>query len=94
MNIVHTQEKNRFDLFDGEGRRIGEIEYKPGEGNTLYATHTEVFKGNEGQGHAARLLDALVAYAEGRGATIRPVCSYVKAMFKKYPEKYAAVIQG
>lgn len=91
MEIKHTPDESRFDLYDEAGAHVGEIEYKPGDDNTLYATHTEVFPGNEGKGYARLLLDALVAYARKTGAKIVPVCGYVVAQFKRNPEKYADV---
>lgn len=93
MQIKHDEEAKQFVLLDDDGARMGEIEYKNGGNNDLYATHTEVFPAYEGQGHATRLLDALVEYAEGQGAKIVPICPYVISAFKRYPEKYAGVIK-
>ncbi|MDL2324571.1 N-acetyltransferase [Ruminococcaceae bacterium OttesenSCG-928-A16] len=92
MEMKHDEAARQFVLLDDDGTRMGEIEYKKGGNNDLYATHTEVFAPFEGQGHAGRLLDALVNFAEQNNAKIVPICPYVIAAFKKYPEKYAAVI--
>lgn len=93
MEIQHIEEKKRFDLLSDDGTRMGEIEYMKGGNNELYATHTEVFPEYEGHGYAAKLLDAMAAWAEENGYTIVPVCPYVVRAFQKYPEKYAAVIK-
>lgn len=93
MNITHNQKARRFDLLDEQGERLGEIEYRNSGKNQLCAVHTQVYPGNQGKGYGTLLLDALVAFAEERGATITPLCPYVAAMFKKYPEKYARVIE-
>ena len=92
MELIHNAEKSRFELYDDERALIGEIAYRRRADGALRATHTRVFPGHEGQGHAGRLLDALAAYAEAQGARVIPECAYVAAMFKKYPDKYAAVI--
>lgn len=93
MTIRHTEEKNRFDLYGEAGEHIGEIAYMPGGGKELFATHTEVFPEYEGKGHAASLLDALADYARKEGAKIVPICPYVIAAFRKFPEKYADVMK-
>ncbi|MDL2327130.1 N-acetyltransferase [Ruminococcaceae bacterium OttesenSCG-928-A11] len=94
MKTIHTEAKRRFDLYGDDGIHLGEIEYMNGGNNDIYATHTEVFKGFEGKGYARTLLETLVAFAEGKGLKIVPVCPYVVAEFKKDPEKYAAVIKS
>lgn len=93
MDIKHDEAAKRFNLYDEDGTKMGEIEYMKGGNNELYATHTEVFPEFEGRGLAAKLLDAMAAFAEEKGAKIVPVCPYVIHAFQKYPEKYAAVIK-
>lgn len=93
MEIKHNEEKQRFELYGENGAHMGEIEYKNGGNNDIYATHTEVFPQYEGKGHAATLLDTMVAWAKENNRKIVPICPYVIAAFKKYPDKYAAVIK-
>ena len=93
MKHIHNEAKKKIDLYTDEGVHVGEIEYMNGGNNELYATHTEVFKGHEGQGHGRQLLDALVELARSKDAKIVPICPYVIAEFKKNPEKYADVIK-
>ena len=93
MKTTHDREKERIDLYTDDGVRVGEIEYKLGGNNELFATHTEVFQGNEGKGYGSQLVDALAAYAEETNATIRPVCPFVTALFQRKPDKYAKVIK-
>ena len=93
MDIRHTPEKKRFDLYDETGERVGEIEYMPGGNNEIYATHTEVFSPHEGKGYAGKLLAAMAEWAEREGKVIIPICPYVIAAFKKHPDKYAAVMK-
>lgn len=93
MNVAHNPEKKCFEIFNDENTKMGLIEYMNGGNNEIYATHTEVFPEFEGQGLARHLLDAMVAWAEQENLKIVPVCGYVIGAFKKYPEKYAAVIK-
>ena len=93
MKTIQNEAQKRFDLYNDDGTHVGEIEYMSGGNNALYATHTEVFTGNEGKGYAGILLDALVAYAIAQDKKIVPICPYVKKAFLEHPEKYAAVIK-
>lgn len=93
MKTKHDAEKKRIDLYTDEGTHVGEIEYMRGGNNELFATHTEVFRGNEGKGYGSQLVDALAAYAAETDAIIKPVCPFVKALFQRKPEKYAKVIE-
>lgn len=93
MDIRYNEEAHRFDMYAEDGTHVGEIEYKPSGTGEWYATHTEVFPGNEGKGYAGLLLDALVQKAMEEGRKIVPVCPYVIGAFRKYPEKYADVIK-
>jgi predicted GNAT family acetyltransferase len=50
------------------------------------ADHTIVPPAIGGRGVAAELVKALVADAKAEGFKIRPLCSYVVAVFKRHPE--------
>ena len=91
MKIEHDRERCEFKAFTDDGVRIGEIAYEECDGN-LTATHTLVADAFQGKGAAQELLDALRDYAAENGMKIIPVCSYVVAAFKRYPERYKAVI--
>lgn len=56
---------------------------------TVY--HTEVDPIHEGKGFAKLLLEELVRKARAENLLIKPLCPYVHAQFKKYPEAYADV---
>lgn len=94
MTIKHESKQNRFSVYDDDGEQMGLIEYKPGGGNDLYATHTEVFPEFEGRGLAAKLLDALADYAREEDFKIVAICPYVIHAFKAYPDKYADVMKA
>jgi len=52
----------------------------------MVITHTGVPSEYEGRGIAARLVNKAIADARDEGFKITPVCSYVVAQFKRYPE--------
>lgn len=89
--IIHEAENQRFVLLV-DGISAGEIDYTVDATGALCATHTEVNSEFSGQGYAALLVDALVAFAEQEHIGIIPACSYVAARFAKNPEKYKNVI--
>lgn len=57
-------------------------------GAKLAVYHTEVNPEHEGKGFAKILLEKLVSYAEDNNLKIVPLCPYVNAQFRRYPEKY------
>ena len=91
MHIVHEHERNRFVASSEDGEFMGEIEYVP-EAGTLTANHTLVDDAFQGKGVAKRLLDEMAAYARINGLKVIPVCSYVVAAFKKYPDEYGDIV--
>lgn len=93
MRIEHVEEKHIFFLYSEQEDKMGEIKYIPAADDELYAVHTEVYTDYEGQGLAAKLLDALVEYARANSKKIVPTCPYVIASFKKYPERYKDVMK-
>lgn len=90
MRIEHEETRRLFVAYDEQNRRMGEIEYEERDAD-LYATHTRVEEAFEGHGVGSELLDALAAFAGTENRKIVPVCSFVVAMFKRNPEKYAKV---
>lgn len=93
MQIEHDAAGDRFVAISDSGEHMGEICYTVGDG-FLTATHTSVEDGFQNRGVAGALLGELVRYAESRGDTIVPVCTFVAAAFKRSPEKYASVIRS
>ena len=69
------------------GQIIGEITYAEGpEPNTWMANHTYVDPDYRGGNVAKQLLDRLVEEARMQEKMIFPVCSYVRAQFKRNDE--------
>ncbi|RUT34420.1 N-acetyltransferase [Arsenicitalea aurantiaca] len=78
---------------DGRGRYVmrfadgseGELTYHERNGARV-ADHTGIPPHHRGGGHAALLVDRLVADAARDGVRIVPLCSYVEAQFRRHPE--------
>lgn len=60
-------------------------------GNNLTVYHTEVSEQLKGQGIAAKLLAAMVAYAREHKLNVIALCPYVNTQFKRHPEQYADI---
>lgn len=87
---IHEKDKKRFALYDGESE-IGYLSYTEQAPGVISADHTIVHPEYEGQGHAGRLLDAIVAYAREENLKIIPICAYVKKRFNEDPEAFQDV---
>ena len=81
--VYHKPEASRFEIDLGEGLAV--CAYRR-QGDALLLTHTEVPPAYEGQGLAARLVEATLAWARAEGLRVRPLCSYVAAYMRRHPE--------
>lgn len=59
--------------------------YRDGEGARAIL-HVETPAGARGQGHAGRLMDAIVADARAQGMKLTPICGYAAAYFRRRAE--------
>lgn len=73
-----------FRQMDGE-ERLAEISWTL-LGDVMVVDHTFVSEKLRGQGVAKKLLDRAASYARENDYKIEPVCTYVVAAFKRYPE--------
>lgn len=64
---------------------VGRLTYVR-RGDVMVVDHTVVPRAIGGRGIAAELVKAFVADARANAWKVRPVCSYVAAMFKRHPE--------
>ena len=77
-------------VIEDTGERLAEMEISiAGDNLTVY--HTEVSDKLKGQGVGSKLLERMVDYARANKLKIIPLCPFVHAQFKKYPEKYADI---
>lgn len=81
--VQHHPEAQRFEaLVDG---RLALCSYFR-QGDTLTLHHTEVPPALQGQGVAAALVAAALAWARHEGLRVRATCSYVAAYMQRHPE--------
>lgn len=87
MKIIHkgNEEGGRFIAFQNE-EEIGEMTYFCSDENTIAVNHTRVSSWHEGKGVGKQLMEKCVEFARENGLKIIPVCSFAKAMFKRYPD--------
>ena len=64
----------------------GELTYLRKSGGKLIADHTGVDVSLRGTGIGKALVERLVADARSEDVKIVPVCSFVKALFRRHPE--------
>jgi predicted GNAT family acetyltransferase len=60
--------------------------YRKSSKDTIVVNHTRVARQSEGKGLARHLYRHMVAFARERKLKVEPACSYVVAMFKRFPE--------
>ena len=64
----------------------GELTYSRKSGGNLIANHTGVDDSLRGTGVGKALVERLVADARSENVKIVPLCSFVKAFFRRHPE--------
>jgi len=60
--------------------------YRKSGDDTIVVNHTRVAGQSEGRGLARHLYRHMVAFARERKLKVEPACSYVVAMFKRFPD--------
>jgi len=78
-----------FNLYEND-RKIGEMVVSISS-DTLTVYHTEVAEEFAGKGYAKQLLDEMTAYVREHNYTVRPLCPYVFAQFKRHPDEYESI---
>jgi len=82
-SVTHNVDASRFEIaVDG---RVAECAYRR-QGDLLVLHHTEVPPALRGQGLAARLVQAALAFAREQQLRVRPGCSYVATYMRRHPE--------
>ena len=81
--IHHHIPTSRFEMTVDGG--VAECTYRL-QGEVMNIVHTEVPPAAAGQGVAAALVQAALAYARARGHKVRPSCSYVHSYMRRHPE--------
>jgi uncharacterized protein (DUF924 family)/predicted GNAT family acetyltransferase len=82
-SVTHNQAAQRFEI--GIGGALATCHYRR-SGSLLVLHHTEVPPAEQGQGVAATLVAAALAWAREEGLQVRPTCSYVASYMRRHPE--------
>ncbi len=81
--VTHNAAAQRFEARVGGALAL--CAYRQA-GPLLVLHHTEVPPALQGQGVAAELVRATLAWAREEGLRVRPSCSYVAAYMRRHPE--------
>ena len=68
--------------------REGVMTYRTIDEGHILVNHTKVASQSEGKGLARKLYHAMVAHAREHQLKVTPTCSYVVAMFERFPEDH------
>jgi hypothetical protein len=91
LQVTHNQAEKRFEAALNEDD-LALAAYRK-DGSTYVFTHTEVPPAYEGLGIAGKVVKTALETVKAEGATMIPVCPYVKAYVKRHPE-YEALIKS
>ncbi len=84
MDIEHDVARQRFVTHTAGGAAV--LSYQPLEDGVLDLYSVHVPTAARGQGVAAHLVEAAMAYARDQGYRIFPSCSYVAVWLRSHPE--------
>ncbi len=81
--VTHNESRHRFEAtVDGH---LCVCDYSL-RGGVMWMTHTGVPPAVGGRGIAAELVRAALAWADAKGYTVEPSCSYVDVYMRRHPE--------
>ena len=81
--VTHNAARQRFEAtVDGH---VCVVDYQL-RGNVMWMTYTGVPSAVGGRGIAAELVRVALAWAEEKGYTVEPSCSYVEVYMRRHPE--------
>ena len=81
--VTHNEARHRFEaIVDGQ---LCVADYSL-RGDVVWMTHTGVPGAVGGRGIAAELVRVALAWADEKGYTVEPSCSYVDVYMRRHPE--------
>jgi uncharacterized protein len=83
--VEHHTQAQRFEVALPGTAQVAACVYRQ-QGTLLVLHHTEVPPALQGQGIAAVLVQAALAWARSQHFKVRPTCSYVAAYMRRHPE--------
>ncbi len=84
LTVTHNAAATRFEA--SPGGHLAVCSYRRMGDALMVLHHTEVPAALAGQGVAAALVQAALAWARDEGLKVRPRCSYVAAYMRRHPE--------
>lgn len=90
ITVVHRPEERRYELLVG-GERAGELVYRDRGNGVVAFLHTEVDPAQHRRGLGSALVKAALDDARARGLRVVPVCPFVDAYVRRYPD-YADLV--
>ena len=88
--VTHNEARRRFEaIVDGH---VCVADYQL-RGNVMWMTYTGVPSAVGGRGIAAELVRVALEWAEARGHTVEPSCSYVAVYMRRHPQTHKLLAQ-
>ena len=81
--VTHNAGRQRFEATVDGQLCVADYQLR---GNVMWMTHTGVPAAVGGRGIAAELVRVALAWAEEKGYTVEPSCSYVEVYMRRHPE--------
>ena len=81
--VTHNATRQRFEATVDGHVCVADYQLR---GNVAWLTHTGVPSAVGGRGIAAELVRVALAWAEEKGYTVEPACSYVETYMRRHPE--------
>ena len=81
--VTHNAARQRFEATDEGQLCVADYQLR---GNVVWMTHTRVPPAVGGRGIAAELVRVALAWADEKGYTVEPSCSYVEVYMRRHPE--------
>ncbi len=88
--VQHQQDQQQFTMKLESERAF--LAYELGKDGTIMVMHTEVPPAYNGQGYAALLAEAVLAYAKEQGSKVMPYCAYMAIYLRRHKEKYRDLV--
>ena len=91
ISLYDNEMTNQYEVsIDGKLSRIEYIKTK----KEIYLTHTEVAKGQEGNGIGKEMIAEALADIKNKKLKLVPLCPFVAGYIKKNPEWKELVLKG
>ena len=81
--VTHDTARQRFEATVDGHVCVADYQLR---GKVMWMTHTGVPPAVGGRGIAAELVRVALAWAEDKGYTVEPSCSYVEVYMRRHPE--------